>query len=152
MIARLISALALLTGPIAAQAAPAPPAQPAAVAELLIGLAVAEARCTGSHQKMLARFRPMLQSRHAAAFRQAGQQMAMHYQQAHGDGWQAALTADLVAVRTRFEQQADDPGAGKRFCRKSAVEARSLSGAELAGASNFRGMNVEGDLYGLAAR
>ncbi|OYQ24673.1 hypothetical protein CHU93_15015 [Sandarakinorhabdus cyanobacteriorum] len=141
----LLPLLALQASPAASQPDPArlPPKT-----ETMIALAVAEARCTGRHQQMVARYRPDVAQRLAAPLRQAGQVMAARYQAVHGADWQAALAADLVAARTRFEQQARQP----EFCKAQAMIARTLSRSHDDQPNGLRGTNAEMDLYRLAAR
>jgi hypothetical protein len=110
-----------LAQPATIQALP----QPSPVAELAISLAVAEARCTGKHREMIARYRPQLMRLRAEAFKAAGIQMAQRYSQAHGAAWRAALDADMAGLRDRYEQHPDP----KRFCRQASIQARELSSA-----------------------
>lgn len=113
---------------VPALAQPAPPQtlpQPGPAAELAISLAVAEARCTGKHREMIARYRPQLMQLQGDRFKAAGLQMAQRYSQAHGGAWRTALAADMAALRDRYAQTPDL----NRFCRQAAIEARELSGA-----------------------
>lgn len=97
-------------------------ARPGAAATLKISLAVAQARCTGRHGQMVARYRPQLLRLQAGPLRQDDAAMAARYRQAHGAGWEQAMAADLAALRQQMEQAGDL----KRFCREQALEARTL--------------------------
>ena len=121
-----LCAAAVLAVPALAQPAKSPSLpQPGPAAELLISLAVAEARCTGKHRQMIARYRPQLLRLGDNAFKAAGLQMAQRYSQAHGATWRAALDADMAGLRDRYEQHPDP----QRFCRQAAIQARELSSA-----------------------
>lgn len=139
---------ALLAGLAAPALAGATAPQLAPMAETIIALAVAEARCTGADRATVARHRPQVLRQRAAQLRQIGRQMAAHYQQAHGPAWAAALHEDMVAARTRFETRADQG----QFCQDSARQARRLAAAPDFGSDAFRGMDVEMDMLRLAAR
>jgi hypothetical protein len=126
--------------------------QPGQVAEQVIALAVAQARCGGANGKMLARYRPRIMDARADQIRAAGSAMAQRYQQHHGDGWQAALIADLTRLRDGFEQRAD----AAAFCRQTAWQARRMADALAyghdnghdSGANRFSTVvNVESYLY-----
>lgn len=119
-----LCAAVALAAPVLAE--PAPPSdlpQPGLAAELLISLAVAEARCTGAHRQMVARYRPKVMQSRANEYRLAGQEMSQRYAVAYGAQWRAALAADMASMRDRFAQQPDL----KRFCRHAAIQARELS-------------------------
>lgn len=138
-------ALAMIAGPVCSQTA-AP--KPGPTVELAIALAVAEARCSGDHRKMVARYRPLVLSRQSRRFTLAGQQMALRYQQAHGDGWREALQADLVKIRTGFEQHPDL----RKFCKQTAIQARFESNEHPEGVGSFRSMDVESYIHNLNNR
>jgi hypothetical protein len=120
---------AALIGSAAVPAAAQPATQPQAmerayrIVEQVIGLAVAEARCTGRHQKMVARYRPFIMRSHEARIMLAGQWLANGYRQSHGEAWREALTGELARIRIRLEQQPDP----KRFCKQAAIAARDWS-------------------------
>lgn len=108
---------------LAAAPATAQPALPS-TSVLLIRLAVAGARCTGSHQKMVVRYRQLMLRDHADGLRAAGQAMTRHYRAVHGEDWRTALDADMNRLRTRFEQDLDQAG----FCNQTALQARDVAG------------------------
>lgn len=140
-------ALAALAAPAAAQPAVPPTLHSSAV--LLIRLAVAESRCTGSQQKMVARYRQMVLRNYADGLRGVGQDMTAQYRAAHDENWRLALDADMAAVQTSFEQDPDQKG----FCKQAAMRARRGAGGFDTGSGPFRDpANMENDIVRLLDR
>lgn len=137
---RLILAAGLFTAALAAtpgQASTTPHTTPHTTpapgpgAELRIGLEVAGARCDGRHGQMIARYAPQLLRLQADALRQDEAAMVARYRRAHGEGWEAALQADLARYRSQLQAVPDVA----RFCRQQALEARTMV---FAGAGDVR--------------
>ncbi len=140
-------ALAAAVAPAAAQQTAPPTLHSSAV--LLIRLAVAEARCTGSHQKMVARYRQVVLRDYADGLRAVGQAMTKQYRAAHGEDWRMALDGDMTAMRTSFQQDPDQ----ERFCKQAAIRARDVAGGFEISAGHFRdAATVENDIVRLSDR
>lgn len=127
---RLLAVTALVgsaAAPATAQSAADPQANERAyrVVEQVIGLAVAEARCTGRHQKMVARYRPYVMRGYEGRIMVAGQWLARLYRERHGEAWREALVGELDRIRFQFEQQPDQ----REFCKQAAIAAREWSDA-----------------------
>lgn len=135
-------ATVVLIGCAAAAAQPAP--EPLAmepptiekahrIAEQVIGLAVAEACCTGWHQQIIARYRPFIMRSHEGRIMLAGQWLASGYCQTHGEGWRDALVGQFAHIRSRFEQHPDQ----RRFCKQTAIAAHEWSDGHPAAETGF---------------
>ncbi|WP_439546254.1 hypothetical protein [Sandarakinorhabdus sp.] len=140
-------ALAALVAPASAQPAAPPTLHSSAV--LLIRLAVAESRCTGSNKKIVARYRQMVLRDYADGLRGVGQEMTAQYRATHDENWRLALDTDMAAMRTSFEHDADQKG----FCKQAAMRARHGAGGFDTGSGHFRdAATMENDIVRLSDR